>query len=224
MRSSRYVAPWAGVNGDDRKRLTPYLWFNWFKGDEGHSRSWSISPEVSLRLGTAFTAGLSLSYRKTINDSQWLDNVTDSVGTPHYLFALLRQRTTSVTTRFNYTITPTMSLQVYAAPFMTKGSFSEVRELSATPRAAAYDDRFALYGDTAVTNNPGGFNFKALQSNVVFRWEYRPGSALFLVWSQGRQAGVGAEGTNDWWEDFRDLTALHARNTFLVKLSYWINR
>ncbi len=224
VRNSSYVGPWAGVNGDDRKRLTPYLWFNWFFGDEGHSRSWSISPEVNLRLGTAFNAGVSLSYRRNINDSQWLDNVTDSAGAPHYLFALLHQRTMSVTTRLNYTITPTLSLQVYAAPFMTKGGFSAVRELSATPRAASYDDRFAPYGDTAITNNPGGFNFKALQSNVVFRWEYRPGSALFVVWSQGRQAGVDAEGTNDWWEDFRDLTALHGRNTFLVKLSYWINR
>jgi hypothetical protein len=126
--------------------------------------------------------------------------------------------------RFTYPFTATMSLQVYAQPFIAKGTFSNVRELSANPRAAAYDSRYQAYGDTAFTNNIGGFNFKQFRSNVVFRWEYRPGSTLFLVWSQGRRGFAGAEGTRGFGGDLNDLFNLRPDNGFLVKLSYWINR
>ncbi len=129
-----------------------------------------------------------------------------------------------MTARFNYTITPTMSLQVYAQPFVSKGPYSDVRELSATPRAARYDDRYQRYADTAVTSNPGGFNYKQFRSNVVFRWEYRPGSTLFVVWTQGRQGSVGAEGSDSFAGDFGNLFRLRPDNTFLVKVSYWLNR
>jgi hypothetical protein len=128
-----------------------------------------------------------------------------------------------VTLRLNYTFTPNMSLQVYAQPFISKGTYSNVRQLSATPRAASYDDRYAAYGDTSVTNHPGGFNYKQFASNVVFRWEYRPGSTLFVVWNQGRQGVVGAQGENNFQGDVRDLFRIHPLNTFLVKLSYWLN-
>ncbi len=129
----------------------------------------------------------------------------------------------SATLRLNYTFTPTVSLQVYAQPFVSKGTYANVRELSATPRASRYDDRYAAYGDTAVTNNPGGFNYKAFQSNVVFRWEYRPGSTLFLVWNQGRQGSTSYGGDGNYQADVRDLFRLHPVNTFLVKWSYWLN-
>ncbi|PYO09410.1 MAG: hypothetical protein DMD30_05885 [Gemmatimonadetes bacterium] len=96
--------------------------------------------------------------------------------------------------------------------------------MSATPRAANYDDRYAPYINPSVTSNPGGFNFKQLQSNVVFRWEYEPGSTLFVVWNEGRQGFAGAEGNKSFGGDVRDLFSLHPANTFLVKVSYWLNR
>ncbi|HUC39463.1 MAG TPA: DUF5916 domain-containing protein, partial [Gemmatimonadales bacterium] len=116
------------------------------------------------------------------------------------------------------------SLQVYAQPFISKGTYSNVRELSATPRTADYDSRYQAYADTSYTNNIGGFNFKQFRSNVVFRWEYRPGSTLFFVWSQGRQGSEGVEGTQSFSGDMNDLFDLRADNSFLVKASYWINR
>jgi len=78
--------------------------------------------------------------------------------------------------------------------------------------------------DTAFTNNIGGFNYKQFRSNVVFRWEYRPGSALFVVWSQRRQGSTGIEGTRSFGGDMNDLFNLRPDNRFLVKLSYWFNR
>jgi len=220
VRQDPYIAPWAGINGDDRKAIVPYMWVNYVRGDGGRSYSLNLNPELDFRVASRFNAALSLNHTRNRNDIQPRGIRTGLSGT-HYTFAHLEQRTLSATLRVNYTISPTMSVQVYAQPFMTKGTFTDGRELSSTPRAAQYDDRYQPYADSTVT---GGFNFKQFQSNVVFRWEYRPGSALFLVWSQGRQGGLGAEGTNSWRQDMNDLFGLHPANTFLVKVSYWINR
>ena len=124
----------------------------------------------------------------------------------------------------NVTFTATTSLQVYAQPFISKGTFSNLRALSSTPRAASYDDRYEPFvpGPTLVAL-PQGFNYQAFQSNVVFRWEYRPGSTLFLVWNEGRSGWVGEEGDAGFFGDLRDLYRLHPMNTFLVKVSYWLN-
>lgn len=69
---------------------------------------------------------------------------------------------------------------------------------------------------------PGGFNSKQFNSNVVFRWEYRPGSVLFVVWQQGRQDGRNP-GSFELGRDVRSLFATHPDNTILVKMSYWFN-
>ena len=155
---------------------------------------------------------------------QSLGSQTDTSGTTHYLFAHLAQKQLGLTFRFTYPFTASMSLQVYAQPFISKGTFSNVRELSTTPRAKDYASRYQTYTDTSFTNSIGGFNFKQFRSNVVFRWEYRPGSTMFVVWSQGRSGFTGVEGTQSFGGDMGDLFNLTPDNSFLVKLSYWINR
>jgi hypothetical protein len=117
-----------------------------------------------------------------------------------------------------------MTLQAYTQPFVSKGTYGNVRQLSSTPRADDYDARYATFADTSVTNHPGEFNFKAFQSNLVFRWEYLPGSTLFVVWNEGRQGFGNLEGDRNFAGDVRDLLSLHPVNTFLVKVSYWLNR
>jgi hypothetical protein len=224
LRQDTYLAPWAGINGDDRKALTPYMWFNWRRADGGRTTFASYSPELDLRVASRFSSALSLNYSRNHSDRQWYGNITDTAGVLHYTFAHLDQTTVGLTLRLNYTVSPDMSIQVYAQPFDSKGTYSNVRELSATPRADRYDDRFRTYGDTAVTNRPGGFNYKQFASNVVFRWEYRRGSVLYVVWNQGRQGVLGAEGTGNFQTDMQDLFKLHPLNTFLVKMSYWLNR
>jgi hypothetical protein len=107
---------------------------------------------------------------------------------------------------------------------VSKGTYSNVRQLSATPRAADYDARYAPFNDPSVTANPGAFNFKAFQSNVVFRWEYQPASTLFVVWNEGRQGSENFEGDRNFGGDVRELFRLRPLNTFLIKMSYWLNR
>ncbi len=223
IRQDRYIAPWLFIVGDDRKSIVPFMGLNYFRGDGGRSSSLSLNPEIDYKLLGRFSSALIFNWSHNISDNQFYGRFTDAAGL-HYTFAHLDQHTTSVTARLNYTFTPDVSLQTYLQPFVSKGTYSDVRQLSATPRADAYDDRYAPYNDPAVTSDPGGFNFKQLQSNVVFRWEYKPGSTLFAVWNQGRQGSLRREGVEDFRGDVRDLFGLHPANTFLVKVSYWLNR
>jgi Domain of unknown function (DUF5916)/Carbohydrate family 9 binding domain-like len=224
VRQDAYVAPWVYINGDDRRRVVPALSVNVFRGGAGHGRSLRVSPELNFKVSSRFRASASLDWSRNDNGYQWYGNATDSLGILHYGFARLQQTTEGITTRLDYTLSPTMTLQVYAQPFVSKGTYSDLRELSATPRAAAYDERYQPYYDAATASDPGGFNYKQFRSSVVYRWEYLPGSILFVVWTQGREGVLGAEGTNTFGGDLRDLFDLRANNTFLVKVSYWLNR
>ena len=222
LRTSPYLSTWAGIEGDDRHMLVPFLWLNYWVGDGGRSHYAGISPELDLRVSTGFTTSLSLDLSHNQDDSQWFGNFTDSTGVTHYTFAHLAQSTVSMTLRVNYTFTPTLSVQVYAQPFVSKGTYSNVREL-ADPRAASYTDRFQAYDDPAVTADPGGFNSKQFRSNVVLRWEYLPGSTLFFVWASGRSRYEAMAGNRSLFGNFGDVFGLRSDDTFLVKASYWLN-
>jgi hypothetical protein len=224
IRQDPYFAPWASISGDDRRSIVPVMSVNVFKGDIGHNSSFSASPEIDYKVSGRFSSALAFNWSTNIADNQWFGNFLDSTGATHYTFAHLDQTTTSATIRINYTFSPTISLQGYTQPFVSKGTYSSVRQLSATPRASAYADRFAPYDNPSVTNDPGGFNFKEFQSNLVLRWEYHPGSTLFVVWNEGRQGFSPVQGDDSFQGDVRNLMSLHPANTFLVKVSYWLNR
>ncbi len=224
VRQDPYLAPWGGIAGDDRKAIVPYFWVNYWRADGGRSHNINLSPELDFKFASRVTAAISPSYTRSRNDIQPLGPTTDKSNVTHYLFGHLEQKQLALTMRFTYPFTASMTLQVYAQPFISKGTFSSVRELSANPRAADYASRYQVYGDTAYTNHVGGFNFKQFRTNVVFRWEYRAGSTLFVVWSQGRRGFTGLEGAQGFRGDLSDLFNLRPDNSFLVKLSYWINR
>jgi hypothetical protein len=221
-RVSPYIAPWGGIEGDGRGVVVPYVWVNYWRGDGGRSWSMNLSPSIDVRVASQWTASVGVSLTRNLDNTQWYGNFTDSAATTHYTFAHLDQRTVSLQWRVNFTASPNLTLQIYAEPFVSKGRYTSVREL-ASPRAAAYGDRYQAYGDTAVTNAPGGFNFKQFRSNAVLRWEYQPGSTIFLVWTQGRQDSESAYGTRTLRGDFRRLFDLHPDNTFLIKVSHWFN-
>jgi uncharacterized protein DUF5916/cellulose/xylan binding protein with CBM9 domain len=223
IRQDTYIAPWLFIAGDDRKAIVPYMNVNYYRGNAGRNSSWSLGPEIDYKMLGRLSSVFQFNWSHDINDHQFFRKITDATGL-HYTFAHLDQHTTSVTARLNYTFTPDISLQTYLQPFVSKGTYSNVRQLSATPRAENYDDRYAPFIDPAVTTDPGGFNFKQLASNVVFRWEYKPGSTLFAVWNQGRQGFIPREGDQTFRGDVSDLFDLHPANTFLIKMSYWLNR
>lgn len=223
LRVDPYVAPWGGIQGDNRKRVVPGLWFNYSRADGGRTHSFNMNPSVDVKLSTRFSTSISVNQNTRTDNTQWFGNFSDAQGLMHYTFARLDQKTRGMTLRMDYTFTPAASLQLYANPFITKGTYSAVRDID-DPRARNYTNRFRPYADQAVSANPGGFNVTQFRSNAVFRWEYRPGSTLFVVWSQGREAFTPSEGKDNFLGDLHQIFNQRAEDTFLVKMSYWLNR
>ena len=222
VRRSPWLGPWVGFEVDDRKRVAPYFFLNLGRGDYGKSTYVGYEPGVNIRPSSAIQASLGVSISRTHDDSQWYDNFVDASNVTHYAFARLEQQTFSFNLRTSYTMTPTLSLQVYAQPFMTRGEYSNVRELSGTPRAPKYEDRYQPYVPPPSADS--GFNFKQLRSNTVLRWEYRPGSTMFFVWTHGRESFDTRRGSMTWREEYDRLFELHPDNTFLIKVAYWLSR
>jgi hypothetical protein len=209
---------WAGLETDQRWRFSPGFFLNGRFKDESGSWSYGIDQYTSIRVSDRLQANVGASYFRGLNDAQWNGNF-DTLGVTHYTFARLDQKLLSATVRLDFTATPRLTLQVYASPFMTSGSYTNWRELN-DPRAARYDDRFKPF---LLEGDPVGFNFKQFRSNTVLRWEYRPGSTLFLVWAQGRTQDGLDVGTFDVRRDARNLFGERPDNTFLLKTSYWFN-
>ena len=239
VRRSPYMNFFAGMNLDDRWRVVPTLFFGGGRGDYGASRNWWMEPSLEVRPTSATQMSFGLSLSGGNDDSQWFGNITDGTGT-HYTFARLEQRTMSFNTRVSYTMTPALTLQVYAQPFVTRGNYINenanwqtdsliaVREISATPRASKYEDRYQPYtlpgGPALDASNAARFNVKQLRTNTVLRWEYRPGSTMFVVWSQGRDGFHDKPNTKSWRDEADELFQAHPDNTFLIKLAYWLSR
>lgn len=208
------------ISGDNRRAVIPRL--EWAVGAADRGRSWERrgSLGADLRISSRFSTSLSVGANKRVDNQQWVANYGHFLSdTTHFTFGRLSQTTVSMTARASFTATPLLTFQFYAQPFMSAGSYGDWRELDA-PRAERYDDRFKAYRTDVV---PGGFNFKQFNSNAVVRWEYRPGSTLFLVWQQGRLQDALNRGTFEFERDYRDLFRAHPVNTFLVKATYFFN-
>ena len=217
-------APYAGYSftwqGDDRRVAYPTVSIFDGNGVDGHSHDVEISPQVELRPLSQLQFTLGLDWDRNDNHVQWLGNFDDATAT-HYAFAHLKQETRSASVRVSYAATPTLTVQLYAQPFVSRGQFSDVRELSATPRAERFDDRYVAY--TPPADTPLGFDAMQMRSNSVLRWEFRPGSTMYVVWSHGRDGYDPAFSGRGWKDEYDNLFALHPDNTFLVKLAYWLD-
>ena len=209
-----------GMEGDDRRSWVPFLFVSGATGDHGVSGYIEVSPEVQLRPLPQLQVDLSASWQQLEDDAQWLDNFSEG-GITHYAFARLEQETRSLGVRVSYTLSTTLSFQLYAAPFLSTGQFTNVRELSATPRAEKYAERYVPYTPPAGT--PMGFNVAELRSNSVLRWEFQPGSTVFAVWQHGREGRQSRFRDQSWNAEYRDLFSLHPANTFLIKVAYLLD-
>jgi Domain of unknown function (DUF5916)/Carbohydrate family 9 binding domain-like len=203
------------------------------------------SSAVRVQLGPRFSHNdYPAQYVRTTVDAR----ATDTYGA-RYVFGALDQTTVSLETRLDWTFTPRLSLQLYAQPFVSAGSYRDFKELT-TPGEFAFDSYGADRGTlcridgvyvadpVAVRDCPAAlpaandpnfvvrfgdpdFNVRSLRGNVVLRWEYRPGSTLFFVWQQER-SGFEPFGDFDWDRDTRGIFDGPSHNVFLIKASYWI--
>ncbi len=219
LRVSPYHRISVTLDGDGRHSIVPELDFRLARGDEGRSWSAQLSAGVLGRVGTRTSLELRGSFERRADDTQPVRNYGALFSdTVHYTFAALAQSIFVLETRANVTLTPALSVQLYTQPFIASGAFADWREM-VDARNTSYAARYAPYGGGA---NPAGFNSKHFNSNAVVRWEYRPGSVLFVVWQQGRSDGRDPA-SFEVGRDLRNLFYSHPDNTLLVKLSYWFN-
>jgi hypothetical protein len=206
---------WHYLNTDDRKPIA----FEMFTGggrSEFGPHFLDLNPAVTFRPRSSLSMSGGLRFGTSDNDAQWVAN-EDVDGRTRYVFARIDQQTVAMTFRVNYTMSPTLSLQVYAEPFVSAGAYTDYKELI-DGRAKDWRTRYApyAYGSSA------DFNYRSFRTTNVLRWEYRPGSALFVVWQQGRE-DTDPSGRFRFGRDFRGVFGAPASNVFLVKMSYWLN-
>lgn len=218
VRGNRFVGLWHYVEFDDRKRIFPG--YNGFIGGDGQgSMEFDARPKLTWRPTQAARVEAGFRFNRNKNDAQWVENVEDADGTLHYVIGRIDQKTVALTFRANYTISPNLSFQSYAEPFISTGDYQRYREVT-NGRADRHDDRYSPY---AYADN-ANFNFRSFRTTNVLRWEYKPGSALFVVFNQGRQERLeGDFGDFRLGRDVGGLFNTPARNVFLVKFSQWFN-
>jgi hypothetical protein len=194
--------------------------------------TWKPSPNFSLSVGPSYTSRFS--------EGQWITSFKDpsmtSTSGVRYVMSDIYQKTLPVEIRLNWTFTPRLSFQAYLQPYIGTGDYFGFKEFA---KAMTFD--FNVYGEGAstltyadglYTADPDGdgpsaafsfrnpdFNLKSLRGTVVLRWEYRPGSMLYFVWTQLR-ADQGNPGDFEFWRDMGDMLRAPGANVFLVKFSY----
>jgi hypothetical protein len=235
----------AFVSSDHRKPVHVGVSSNYRRDEYGGWRA-SVGPNVTLRPSGAMNVRLSTNYTASRSTGFYVTQREDATAVDtyggRYLFAELEQDILSATVRADIALSPTLTIQWYAQPFIASGDYAGFKELRA-PRT--YD--FLRYGrDGASTlsydgeegsyeadpDGPGpapgisfdnpDFSFRSLQSNLVMRWEYVPGSTLFLVWNHGR-SGFSADPTFNGFGGLGDLMDDTMRNTFMIKVNYWLS-
>jgi len=179
---------------------------------DGHFNSYDI--EISLKPKSNVELSLEPSFRTERHISRWLKAIIDTSGNRQDIFGEQYNRRLQMTLRGTFTFSRDLTLQVYAQPFIAAVDYRRFKRLLPS-ETYEYVDK-TVY-DEAVERPD--FNWKSFNSNVVLRWEYRPGSTLYLVWTQAREAH-DTYGTLKLDRDLGGVFDAAAGNTFLVKANY----
>lgn len=235
----------AQVSTDPRRRAVFDLTYEGATRIDADAHTFTIAPGVALKPAANVFIQLSPNYTTDGDPAQYVTAVSDPTATAfggtRYVFGAIRTRTISLDTRVNWTFTPTMTLQVFAQPFLASGDYSGLREFAA-PRAVRMLDygtdlgRVTRDASRAYVVDPDGdgpaasfhvpdpnFVVRSLRGTAVLRWEYRRGSTAYLVWTQQR-AGNGLGGTFDLGPASSALFRDRPDNVFLLKMTYWLGR
>jgi hypothetical protein len=240
----------ANVGTDSRKRVSFTLNPNGSRGDLGNT-SWNMNLGVNIRAASNVSLSFEPNYNVGTSSVQYVSTGSDPTATAffgsRYILSDLRQKTLGFDTRVNVTFTPTLTFELFAQPFISSVHYNRFKEFAA-PRSGT----LRVFGEdigtisrqldadgrpTTYTIDPDGagpaapisldnpdFNFRSLRGNAVLRWEYRPGSTLFFVWTRTSEDVASRVGDFDFSRDADRLLSAQANNIFLVKLNFWLNR
>ncbi len=226
-----------GGGTDPRKTLMLELNSQLIEKSESASRMWNISPELTVRTGSKGEVSLGAQIARNVDDSQW---ITSSIGVngPEYLLGRINQYTKALTARIRYTFSPSLSLEFYGQPFISSGEYQSFKRVD-KPRSESYSLRFqnlkvqsgenSSYvsdidgdGDLEEFRNPD-FKLEQFRSNLVLRWDFSPGSKLFLVWARG-MTSYSKQADFNFMNNLGDLLHQHPDDTLMLKISYWMGR
>lgn len=236
LRNSTALAGWLWFYTDNRKKVSFNPNFNFFK--DAASGFNSIGLFVRYKPTDALSISLGPEFSKNDDKLQYIQNLEFGSET-RYVNATIDQKTLSASFRLNYTINPDFTIQYYAQPFISRGRYSNFKYIT-NPVANNFNDRFQLYNDNQISfdNNNGvylvdedldgnadyeignpDFSFVQFRSNLVIRWEYIPGSEIYLVWSQGL-TGLADPESNLFKGLKTQILDQKPENIFLLKMTY----
>jgi len=233
------ISPRLGFSTDNRKKLVFDANINYSLGFENYSRDFSISTDLTYKPTNYVVFTISPAFDKSYSDLQYVAQVEDK-GNDKYIFASIDRKTISTSFRVNLNLSPNLTVQYWGQPFIATGKYFDHKYIT-TPMADAYHDRFWTYtpsqislvddtynidetvdGKVDYSFGKSDFNVQEFLSNLVVRWEYSPGSSVFLVWSQTR-SGYNNSGVLDFSNNLGDLFNSgdnKPHNVFLIKFSY----
>ncbi len=224
-----------------RKKLEGEIDMDYSHGYDDSEESYGLELELTYRPISNLNLSIYPEFSHRRSELQYIEQQqlnTDS----RYILGAIDQKTLSMSLRIDLIITPELSIQFWGQPFIATGDYSDFKHIT-DPKAEQFNDRFHSYsageisydeaGDLYTINESGSdlnyefgnpdFNIKEFLSNLVFRWEYRPGSFIYLVWSQSR-SGSNSYGQLHLGEDFTNIWDIHPRDAILLKVSYRIGR
>jgi hypothetical protein len=207
---------------------------------EGGSEAWQGHGRLRLRPSNRVLLTADGSYTRATDDLQYV-TTAQVESSPRWVLGRIDQELWSLTFRANLAVTPELTVQYYGSPFIATGRYGAFKRATDT-LAAGYASRFHRYGEREIAYRPeddsyqvseGGsgaayafanpdFSFRQFRSNLVVRWEYRPGSSLYAVWSQGR-TGYDPAWDGTFRGNWNGLWRAQPDNVFLIKLSYWFS-
>jgi len=224
-----------GNRATSRTRVTASMFLQ--NNDDGASTR-RVTGLVSMRPGPRWQLTVSPFYDRVTEPQQYVSTLAG--GRPitfdnRYVFAFIDRSTASMEFRLGLTLRPDLNLDVYAEPFAASGHYYDYGEL--LEPASRERLKYGTAG-TVLSVNPDGsqvvsaggstftlrnrdFNTLSFRSNVVLRWEYRPGSTLYMVWQQDRAESQVLGSRVNINDAFRSVTA-PGSNIFLIKTSFWI--
>lgn len=224
----------AGIRTNQTKKLFANLNTNLFRSKEHYYDNSRVGFSLGYRPIDRLALNMNVGYNKMSQKLQFIDHV-ELTEQEYYILSSIEQNTVDFTFRLDFNITPDLTIQYYGAPFVSAASYFDYKDIL-DPVAQNFDDRFYLYNENQLTTdanlfdfdengeidhelgNPN-FNFQQFRSNLVFRWEYIPGSVLFLVWAH-EQTDVVEKGTFSFGEDFSNLFSVNPADRFIVKFQY----
>jgi hypothetical protein len=231
LRSDPGFSTFGWINTDTRKRVWVSLNANAFDNWTSGTVAWGLSAGVQIQARDNIDINIAPGYSERDDALQYVTQVDD-----HFVLARIREREIATTLRVNWTFSPHLSLQAYAQPFLASGRYSEFKDVD-NPHAVQYHDRFHLLGANEYSVSDEGvvhvnykgmydfdkpdFSFGQLRSTLVLRWEYRPGSSVFAIWSHG-QTNDSSDGRLRIQSDLHDLARADSEDIVMVKANYWI--